>query len=229
MRRADRLFEIIQLLRTRKLTTAKWLSERLEVSERTIYRDVQDLISCGVPIDSAAGIGYVLHKDYDLPPLMFNLQEMTSLIIGIQMTLSLGGKVAQSAETALSKINHVLPKELRRAFQETHIYTPPFYEQETIGDHIAELNIAIQQSQVVELHYQKPQQSTPNIREVYPLGIFFWKDRWTLAAWCTLKNDFRHFRLDRMFHMKPLETIFKLEKDQTLQTFFKSVTTQQDC
>lgn len=227
MRRADRLFEIIQLLRNRNLTTAKWLSERLEVSERTIYRDIQDLMSCGVPIDSAAGMGYVLHKDYDLPPLMFNLPEITSMIIGIKMAISLGGKVTQSAEKALSKINNVLPQELKNTFQDTHIYTPPFYEKESAGDIIMQLNEAIQQKKAIEIHYQKPTQEIADIRTIYPLGIFFWKDRWTLAAWCTLRDDFRHFRIDRMFHVKPLESIFKLEKHQTLQAFFKSVSAKE--
>lgn len=223
MRRADRLFEIIQLLRNRKLTTAKWLSERLEVSERTIYRDIQDLMSTGVPIDSAAGMGYVLHKDYDLPPLMFSLPEITSMVIGIKMAISLGGKMAHSAESALSKINTVLPPALKSSLQNTHIYTPPFYENEPAGDMIMDLNRAIQNQLMVEIYYQKPAQNSPESRIVYPLGIFFWKDRWTFATWCTLRQQFRSFRLDRMHHLTILENTFKLEKHQTLNAFFQAM------
>lgn len=223
MRRADRLFEIIQLLRSRRLTTAKWLSERLEISERTVYRDMQDLISCGVPIESAAGVGYILHKDYDLPPLMFNLEEITSLIIGIKMATSLGGKVAEAAEQALSKIDNVLPKDLKCAFQDTRIYTPPFYAHEPTGNLIVQLNQAIQTSTTINIHYQKLNHESIEQRTIYPLGIFFWKDRWTLVAWCTLRDDFRHFRIDRIQAIIVLNDPFKLEKHQTLNAFFKYV------
>lgn len=224
MRRADRLFEIIQLLRSRNLTTAKWLSERLEISERTIYRDIQDLISSGVPIDGVAGMGYVLHKDYDLPPLMFNLAEITSLIIGIQMAISLGGQVSRAAEQSLAKINQVLPKDLRCTFQNTRIYTPCWNTQETLGDVIAALNNAIQHNTPLNIQYQKLQQEAIEHRVIYPLGIFFWQDRWTLAAWCTLRDQFRHFRVDRIHAMQTLDVQFKLQSHQTLQAFFRHVT-----
>jgi len=89
MRRADRLFEIIQLLRTRRITTAQWLARRLEISERTVYRDIQDLMLSGVPIEGETGVGYVLKSSFDLPPLMFNKQEISALTLGARLVKSL--------------------------------------------------------------------------------------------------------------------------------------------
>lgn len=226
MRRADRLFEIIQHLRSRQLTTALWLSEKLEVSERTIYRDIQDLISSGVPIDSAAGIGYILRKEYDLPPLMFDADEITSLVIGIKMAMALGGNVAKSAEHALSKINHVIPKTLKQRIEGMQIHTPFSYECGLLGDHITAINLAIQNRHPIEMDYQRLNQTEIVKRIVYPLGIFFWSTKWTLVAWCTLREDFRHFRIDKIQSLTMLEEQFTLEGHQNLQTFLKLVTGQ---
>ena len=224
MRRADRLFEIIQYLRSRQLTTALWLSEKLEVSERTIYRDIQDLISSGVPIDSAAGVGYILRKEYDLPPLMFDADEITSLVIGIKMAMALGGNVAKSAEDALSKINHVIPKTLKHKIDDMQIYTPTLYESDLLGDRITALNLAIQNRHPVEMDYQRLNDTEIVKRIVYPLGIFFWSTKWTLVAWCKLREDFRHFRIDQIQGLTVLEEQFTLDESQRLQTFLKLVT-----
>ena len=110
MRRADRLFQIIQVLQGRRVTTARQLAERLEVSERTIYRDIRDLIGAGVPIDGEAGIGYVLRGGFHLPPLMFRPEEMEALILGARMVDAwCGAELARAAREALAKIEHVLP------------------------------------------------------------------------------------------------------------------------
>ena len=112
MRRADRLFQIVQSLRGGRLVTAaKTLAERLEVSERTIYRDIADLQSTGVPIDGEAGVGYVMRSGYDLPPLMFTRDEIVALVAGIRMVKSWGGiSMARAAAEALVKIELVLPE-----------------------------------------------------------------------------------------------------------------------
>ena len=119
MRRADRLFQIVQLLRGGRLTTAARLAERLEVSERTIYRDIADLQASGVPVDGAAGVGYVLRDGFDLPPLMFTRDEIVALVAGARMIRAWGGaSMARGAEEALVKIAAVLPEaERARAAQ----------------------------------------------------------------------------------------------------------------
>ncbi len=226
MRRADRLFEIIQYLRTRELTTARWLSEKLEVSERTIYRDIQDLICSGVPIEGAAGMGYVLHKTYDLPPIMFSREEVTSLIIGIKMAMTLGGKVANSAEHALSKINAILPTDLKQISQSTQIYTPPFYQEETLGEIISTLNHAIIHRNSVAIEYKKLGETTSSHRVIYPLGVFFWKECWTLVSWCTLREAFRTFRLDRIEQLTLMDEHFKLAPEQRLTHFLSLIPTK---
>lgn len=222
MRRADRLFQIIQFLRTRRLTTAKWLAQTLEVSERTIYRDIQDLLCSGVPIDGEAGVGYILHRDYDLPPLMFDIGELTSLVIGAKMASSLGGKVKQNAEKALSKLGSALPKKQQHEIDSIKIYAPSFNSMR-YGAMIDILNQAICQKRVVKIDYQKPQDIHPQSRDIYPLGIFFWNNKWTIVAWCLIRNDFRHFRLDRIYEYTLQDKSFTLNKEQTLDTFFALV------
>lgn len=222
MRRADRLFQIIQYLRGRKLTTAQWLAEKLEVSERTIYRDMQDLLSSGVPIDSEAGMGYVLHKDYDLPPIMFDLDELTSLVIGTKMAISLGGRTKINAEKALSKLHSAMPTTQQRQMDNIQIYAPCFDHMQ-YGTMIDALNQAICQKQIVIIDYQKPQDPTSQKRSIYPLGIFFWSDKWTIVGWCLLRNNFRHFRLDRIANYQITEQSFTLTKEKTLNTFFSLI------
>ncbi|QIQ21659.1 helix-turn-helix transcriptional regulator [Zophobihabitans entericus] len=222
MRRADRLFQIIQFLRTRRLTTAKWLAEKLEISERTVYRDIQDLMSTGVPIDGEAGVGYVLRKDYDLPPLMFDLDELTTLVLGARMVAALGGKMKTNADRALSKLNSALPKKLQEDINKIKLYAPSFNRLH-YGAMIDLINQAIIQHQVISIDYQKPQDVVAERRKIYPLGVFFWSDRWTMVGWCTTRNDFRHFRLDRILEYTLLDETFKLEKEQRLETYLASV------
>ena len=109
MRRADRLFRIVQMLRAGRLQTARSLAQKLQVSVRTIYRDVQDLQLSGVPILGEAGVGYTLRRDYDLPPLMFNPREITALVLGSRMVAAWGDtELASAANDALRKIEGVL-------------------------------------------------------------------------------------------------------------------------
>ncbi len=111
MRRADRLFQIVQSLRGGRLVTARQLSERLEVSERTIYRDVADLVGSGVPVEGEAGVGYILRDGFDLPPLMFTRDEIVALVAGARLIRAWGGQdMARAAEEALVKITAFLPE-----------------------------------------------------------------------------------------------------------------------
>jgi predicted DNA-binding transcriptional regulator YafY len=119
MRRADRLFEIIQLLRRMKLARARDLAEKLEVSERTIYRDVRDLMASGVPIEGEAGVGYVLRGGYDLPPLMFDKQEIEALVLGVRIVESWAdAELAEAAGNVIAKVEAVIPERLRRHIAE---------------------------------------------------------------------------------------------------------------
>ncbi len=223
MRRADRLFQIVQFLRTRRITTAKWLSERLEVSERTIYRDIQDLSLSGVPIESEAGVGYALKKSYDLPPLMFSEDEITALVIGARIVAAQGGKMQLFSESALSKIYSVLPREQKNQLDSVSMYVPPMTTDRQQGERIDVINQCILAKKQLMIHYKKEQDITPQPRVIYPLGLFYWGGSWTMVAWCTLRDDFRHFRLDRIHVTEILSEPFSLQDHQKLSAFFQTI------
>ena len=197
MRRADRLFQIVQYLRGGRLWTAAMLAERLEVSERTIYRDVADLQSTGVPIDGAAGVGYVLRSGYDLPPLMFTRDELVALVAGVRMVRSWGGTgMAAAAAEALVKIELVLPEVERKRAAVPYLFAPPMDLSDEVRDLIDLVEEAIDRRAVLRFGYEDQWGATTE-RSVHPLGLWFWGKVWTMVAWCETRSDFRMFRLDR--------------------------------
>ncbi|MEP2101928.1 MAG: YafY family protein [Parasphingorhabdus sp.] len=198
MRRADRLFQIVQYLRGGRLVTAATLAERLEVSERTIYRDIADLQSTGVPIDGEAGIGYIMRSGFDLPPLMFTREEIVALVTGARMVRAWGGTAMMgAAEEALVKIETVLPEKERDRVGGTKIFAPEM----GLGDQTRAIidlcEAAIEARDILSFDYHD-QEGSATTRTVQPLGLWFWGKKWTLVAWCELRDDFRMFRLDRM-------------------------------
>lgn len=198
MRRADRLFQIVQYLRAGRLMTARTLGERLEVSERTIYRDIADLQASGVPIDGEAGIGYLMRAGYDLPPLMFSREEMTALVIGARIVRAWGGaRMALAAEEALIKIEAVLPESERRQAGDVPVYAFDTAMHPVGRENLDRLNTAIAGRNLIEIDYEDLSGEATS-RRIEPLGLFFWGKVWTLVAWCRLREDFRMFRVDRI-------------------------------
>src|SRR6058998_1683266 len=126
MRRADRLFQIIQLLRRRRTaTTATLIADRLGVSERTVYRDIRDLVLAGTPIDGEAGVGYRIRPGYDLPPLMFDRDEIQALVLGARIVRQFGDPaLARASNAILSKVAGVLPKDLEPLLTDTPLFVP---------------------------------------------------------------------------------------------------------
>lgn len=224
MRRADRLFEIVQILRGRRLTTARYLAERLAVSERTIYRDVQDLSLSGVPVLGEAGIGYTLKKGFDVPPLMFDYEEVEALLIGARMAGAYGSRqLARSAERAMEKIAAVLPDNRRAALETTQVFVPDFHLDRQVAERFEILRQAIRARRVVQIDYVAEDRRESQ-RELRPVALHFWGERWTLAAWCELRNDFRMFRLDRMRELVTRETTFRDEPGKTIADWLRRVT-----
>ena len=226
MRRADRLFQIVQYLRGGRLLTARVLADRLEVSERTIYRDIADLIGSGVPIDGEAGIGYLMRAGYDLPPLMFTRAEITALVAGARMVRSFGGgDMSLAAEEALMKIAAVLPEALRDSPDTVAIHA---HHGGALNDRdramIDALDRATASHTALFIRYSDADGSTTD-RRVRPLGLWFWGKVWTLIAWCELRNDFRMFRIDRIAEAEPAGN-FRPERDKNLAAFFQSETYQ---
>ena len=219
MRRADRLFQIVQYLRAGRLLTARILAERLEVSERTIYRDIADLQSSGVPIDGEAGIGYLMRDGYDLPPLMFSREEVSALIVGARMVGAWGGaKMALAAETALEKIESVLPDDMRGHARKTSVFAFDFQMPLELRDRFDFANEAISKGSVLALSYRDPNGECTE-REIEPLGLYYWGRTWTLASWCRLRSDFRTFRLDRIETLVATGETIKAAKGKTLRDF----------
>ncbi len=223
MRRADRLFQIVQHLRGGRLVTARMLAERLEVSERTIYRDIADLQSTGVPIDGEAGVGYLMREGFDLPPLMFTRDEIVALVAGARMVRAFGGaKMARAAEEALVKIAAVLPGQEKTRISRTEIHMPDWVVDDAARRFIDLLERAIDERDVLRLAYTDEAGQT-SARDVRPLGLWFWGKVWTLVAWCELRNDFRAFRIDRIAAIDRTDRAFKPERGKQLVDYYRTL------
>lgn len=221
MRRADRLFQIVQYLRGGRLVTAAKLSEKLEVSDRTIYRDIADLKSTGVPIDGEAGVGYILRSGYDIPPLMFTRDEIVALVTGARMVRTWGGtSMASAAEEALIKIEAVLPDKDRAHIAGTLLFASPIKQSPETSDKIDACERAAENRDILTLDYQA-KNGTNSLRDVHPLGVWFWGDVWTLVTWCKLREDFRVFRVDRIRTMTPTGERFPAHPDRSLAACLK--------
>jgi len=207
VKRSDRLFQLVQLLRARSMTTAEELSAELRVSKRTIYRDIADLQRSGVPVRGEAGVGYRLEAGHELPPLTFTTAEVEALVAGARMVSSWGdSELSDAARAAIVKVEAVLPRELRRAVQGTPLYAPrvPWSGRNA---ELTPLRHAIAARRKVRLTYTDGAGETTE-RVVRPLALFYWGKVWSLGAWCELREAFRSFRPDRMSGIEPLTETF---------------------
>lgn len=221
MRRADRLFSIIQILRRRRLTTAQHLSRELEVSERTIYRDIADLVSSGVPIDGEAGVGYILRDGHDLPPLMFGATEIEALVLGARIVAEWSDQeLARAADDALAKIAAVLPDKLRDHLGQIALYAPDNHFRQPLPNEFADLRAALRDQRKVAFDYTTPDGEISQ-RTVRPLALLFYGAVWLMLAWCELRQDFRSFRLDRMTRIDITAARFKPERGKTLPDYVR--------
>jgi predicted DNA-binding transcriptional regulator YafY len=223
MRRAERLFQLVQLIRGRRLSTAHFLAERLQVSQRTVYRDVADLQAQGVAIDGEAGVGYRMRAGFDLPPLMFTRDEAQALVAAVRLAQPrLDSALAASAESGLSKILAVLPAAARAAAESLAVYAPPVGVDAASREWLEVLRRAAEARRKVQLHYVDLKQQRSQ-RTVRPLGCFYWGAVWTLAGWCEARAGFRSFRIDRIEHLRVLDESFRDEAGKTLADLFRAV------
>lgn len=221
MRRADRLFEIIQILRRKKLVRARDLAEKLEVSERTVYRDIRDLVGSGVPIEGEAGVGYVLRNGYDLPPLMFNEREIEALVLGARIVESwTDPEMADSAANVIAKIEAVVPEELRTHMAQTALLAPASHYAEPLSVDPRVLRGALRERRRLKFSYRDREERQTS-RSVRPLALAFYGPVWLLVSWCELRQDFRCFRLDRIDGLEVLDETYRLERGKTLQDFLR--------
>ncbi|HTB45911.1 MAG TPA: YafY family protein [Acetobacteraceae bacterium] len=217
MRPSDRLFDIIQRLRTaRSPMTAAAIAAELEVTPRTIYRDIATLQASRIPIEGAAGVGYVLRRGYDLPPLMFTADEVEAVVVGMRLlrrTRDPG--LQQAADSVLSKLAAVLPEALRGSLD-----TPPFHVSE--GDarepgaiSLAELRVAIREANKLRITY-RDLGGTASERVIRPVALEYYVEVTLICAWCELRNDYRHFRADRIEAAAVLSENFAAERQRLL-------------
>jgi predicted DNA-binding transcriptional regulator YafY len=200
MRRADRLFRIIQILRRKKRpTTANEISEELEISLRTAYRDIAQLMADRVPIRGEAGIGYVLEGGFDMPPLMLTPDEIEAAMLGAQWVIGRADPVlARAASDLVAKISVVIPEHLRPLLMEPALGTAssrPLPPPDTID--IARVRTAIRAQGKIALVYRDEKEDETR-RIIWPIAVSYWETVRLIVAWCELRNGFRHFRTDRV-------------------------------
>lgn len=225
MRRADRLFQIVQFLRSRRLTTAQWLAERLQISVRTVYRDIDDLSRSGVPIEGERGVGYVLRRSMDLPPLMFDRHELAAIELGLRFTqANTQSDLARAAMSALAKIRNVQGPVVGPVSRSA-LLVPRAAQAR--GQYVSELFDAVERRAKVRFLYRKPEHEEES-RTVHPLGLFFWAPSWSLLAWCERRDDFRSFRLDRLRELTVVAETYEPVKGRTLEDYLRKIEREDD-
>ena len=203
--------------------TAAAIARELEVSERTVYRDIRDLVISGVPIDGEAGVGYTLRRGFDLPPLMFTAPEIEAMVLGVRVVTSWGdAALARAAGDALARVEAALPDWLKAKMAATPLYAPGFHVPQHVMTALSTIRAAIDERQKLRLDYTDAS-GTSTDRVVRPLGLFFWGSGWSMAAWCELRTGFRNFRLDRMVTIDVLGEHYEPEPGRTLDEFFAAM------
>jgi predicted DNA-binding transcriptional regulator YafY len=199
MSRTGRLFQLMDALRGhRRAVTAARLAELLGVSERTIYRDIQTLAELGAPIEGEAGVGYLLKAGFFLPPLMFGADELEALVLGARWVRRQGDEaLAQAATNALAKIANATPKDLRDEMADTSLWVPVGPCGDENNAFIRPAREAIRHQHKLSIAY-RTEAGAQSERCVWPFALAFFEGRRVLAAWCELRADFRHFRMDRI-------------------------------
>ncbi|WP_297735782.1 YafY family protein [uncultured Maricaulis sp.] len=212
MRRAERLIRIVQALREAApgAVTAHEMGHKFEVSERTIYRDIAHLIGSGAPIDGEAGVGYVLRPGFDLPPLTFSFEQLDALALGARLVKATGDKnLASAANEALAKIEHALPETHRERLRNVPLFAA-FLDETVRPEAFGPVRNAIANKRKLRVRYQSLADDTTQ-RVIRPLALTCFGRVWLLSAWCELRNDFRHFRTDRVERLTVLAESFEDE------------------
>lgn len=207
MRRADRLFQIIQIMRrARAPITADAIAEELETSKRTVYRDIATLMGQRVPIRGEAGMGYVLDQGFDLPPLMLTPDEIEAAVLGAQWVASRGDpSLARAAQDLIAKIGASVPERLRPfVLEPAGRAVPGWRTQPPDLLDMAEVRTAIRSGRKITLRY-RDEQDRESQRTIWPVTVGYHETVRMLVAWCELRADFRNFRTDRVLDAQFLE------------------------
>ncbi len=221
MRRTDRLFELIQILRDGHLHTGRGMAERLEVSTRTIWRDMETLMASGLPVEGERGVGYRMTSPITLPPLTLTETELEALHLGMAVVGEAADPEMQAAAKSLAaKIEAVLPEHRTAPATGWGFAVFPFVEAAKGFAHMPLLRAAIRGRQRLRMVYARPD-AEPTSRTIRPLQMQYWGRIWTLTAWCELRDDFRMFRVDRIDSLVETGEIFADEPGKGLADYLE--------
>lgn len=202
--------------------TAQQLADVLEISVRTLYRDIQALVLSGVPVEGEAGIGYRLRPGYQLPPLMFDAEEVLALLVGSRMVRAFTDPdLARAALRAESKIRSILPPDLQQKAARQPYRIPVLQRDERARIVHRDLRRACESQRCVQIDYLD-QREAATTRVVYPLAIMGWRESWSLLAWCEMRQAYRNFRLDRVHALTLLARSFEVTDTCSLQHYLQT-------
>lgn len=202
--------------------TAQQLADVLEISVRTLYRDIQALVLSGVPVEGEAGIGYRLRPGYQLPPLMFDAEEVLALLVGSRMVRAFTDPdLARAALRAESKIRSILPPDLQQKAARQPYRIPVLQRDERARIVHRDLRRACESQRCVQIDYLDRQEAATT-RVVYPLAIMGWRESWSLLAWCEMRQAYRNFRLDRVHALTLLARSFEVTDTCSLQHYLQT-------
>jgi predicted DNA-binding transcriptional regulator YafY len=223
MRRTDRLFEIIQILRDGRLHRAVDMAEQLEVSIRTIYRDMDTLAASGVPVEGERGVGYMITSAITLPPLNLTKTELEALHLGMAVVGEAADDELKAAAKSLSaKIDAVLPEDRTAPPTGWGFAVYPFADAAKGFHHMPAIRAAIRARQKLEIRYQSLDGSETD-RVIRPLQLEYWGRVWTVTCWCELRDAFRVFRVDKIESVKVLAMLFVDEPGKGLPDYILSL------
>ena len=228
MRRADRLLQIVQMLRRHRApVTAARIADELEVVPRTVYRDIAALQASRVPIEGQAGVGYILRTGYDLPPLMFDEEELEAIVLGARMAADRGDPaLARAAENVLAKVSVVLPDRLSDRMWRAALMIPHrSAEAAAFGEHLPLIRQAVRTQSKIAIGYLD-RQGRESSRILWPLGLYFFSHVTLVCTWCELREDFRAFRADRIRSCTMAGDTFNARNGALLRAFLASRTPQ---
>lgn len=207
MTRTQRLLELLQILRAHRYpVTALTLSESLKISVRTVYRDIKTLQHQGVCIEGSAGHGYVINSDYHLPPLVFTPQEINALTLGLNWVYKhTDTDFKKDAKKAIAKLYAVIPDGLKEHIEDQSYLTGPI-ERECWG--FSDIRNSINERKKLNIIYSDKNDAESS-RVIWPVALVCMESCWLLAGWCEIRNEFRHFRTDRIKQISVLSTTYK--------------------
>ncbi len=224
MRRAERLLQLLQILRRhRRPVTGEAISQELEVSLRTVYRDIASLVSDRVPIRGEAGVGYVLGEGFDLPPLMFTPDELEAVMLGLRWVARRGdGQLSRAAQDTVAKIGAVLPERLKPFLFDAGLMIPPGAHVIRDSVDVAQFRNAIREGRKTELLY-KAEDGKETKRVIWPLAVAYFDAQRLIIAWCELRQAFRSFRTDRMVEAQVLDVKYPARRKALLKQMYEEL------